>query len=175
VGLNCRLNPQCQLARKPSALPIEIKHCLEELVLDGSRNIPKKLQTTQSNMNKHLLQCLIMASSCRSCSCNDVQLLLARGIWLPAGLLFAPSPGHGFLSGWYWKSSICNIPNTSGITYNYMVSEGMILGKGKFKGLYSVVLDLKDHILVDHHVVQATYQWQLAVQWLAESAQQICP
>ncbi len=38
-------------------------------------------------------------------SCSNT-LLLARSTWLLGGLLFAPSPGHGFLSGRYRKSGI---------------------------------------------------------------------
>jgi hypothetical protein len=129
-------------------------------------------------MNQYLLQCLVPCPSCkdvllgrsiwlsggsRSTSYNGA-LLLVTSIWLLGGLLFAPSPLHFFLSGRYCKSSICNIPNTLVITYNYIVSEGIILGMGKLKGHYIVVLDLKAHSLVDHHVVPATHRWQFCNQ-----------
>jgi hypothetical protein len=65
-------------------------------------------------MNYHLQQRLLLERRPSSreerrlfsdSSCSNT-LLLARSTWLLGGLLFAPSPGHGFLSSRYRKSGI---------------------------------------------------------------------
>jgi hypothetical protein len=76
----------------------------------------------------------------RGNSCSGT-LFLVRSTWLLGGLLFAPSPGHEFLSNKYQKSSIWNTPRERRIF--------LILcfdwEPGKIQRISAATLDLKNH------------------------------
>jgi hypothetical protein len=73
-------------------------------------------------------------------SCSST-LLLARSTWLFGGLLFAPSPGHGFLSGRYRKSGIWNTSRERWIFLILCFDWEL----GKVQRTVAAMLDLKNH------------------------------
>ncbi len=143
-------------------------------------------------MNYHLQQRLLLERRPSSreerrlfsdSSCSNT-LLLARSTWLLGGLLFAPSLGHGFLSGRYRKSGIWN---TSRERWIFLIlcfdweprkvqrtAAAMLDPKNQlYRRLTMSKVGKAEESWWITYVVEGTYQLQLVVQWLAEILQQM--